>query len=275
MNAIGPLLGNHYQHLMKADQLIGRFNGHLMACLLVFLDEALWTGDKAAQSALKGLITEDTLPIELKGKEIIHMKNRMRVIIASNNNWVVPADLEERRFAFFDVSPEKIGHRAYFNAIVREIKDGGREAMLYDLLRWDTSGVDLRKIPRTRGLLDQMVNTMSGLQKFWYDILQSGEMSYSINDIHGWPTPDNPVPNKKLYDEYITFSRKINDRIQLTDSQVGVELHKLCPGIITKRPTIKGSGRTRCYIFPSLAECRKEFEKKVGMEIQWDEGDNE
>ena len=48
------------------------------------------------------------------------------------------------------------------------------------------------------------------------------------------------------------------------------ELKKVCEGIDKKRPTVKGK-RPWCLSFPSLDECRNQFEKKVKIpEFDWD-----
>lgn len=210
----------------------------------------------------------------MKGKDTIYMNNLIRFVIASNNDWVIPADLEERRFAFFDVSPDRVGNRTYFKSIVDEMENGGREAMLHDLLKWDTSSTDLRTTPRTAGLLDQMVHSMSSLQNFWYDIMKSGEFPFKGLGLDGWPAPDRPVSIPRFYDHYVEYSRSIGDRKPLSNSQMGAELRKLCPGIAKTRVVTEGnmSGvRTNAYLFPAIDECRKAFEKIVGITIKWDE----
>jgi hypothetical protein len=72
--------------------------------LSLFADEAFWAGDKKGESVLKGLITERTLVIEQKGIDAVQWPNRLKVMMAANAAWVVPASYHERRFAVFDVS---------------------------------------------------------------------------------------------------------------------------------------------------------------------------
>ena len=52
------------------------------------------------------------------------------------------------------------------------MKNGGMAAMLYDLQQADISGVDLRKIPRTEALLEQIIESMTSAQSFWFDCLK-------------------------------------------------------------------------------------------------------
>ena len=43
--------------------------------------------------------------IEFKGVNAIRMRNFVRVLMSSNEGWVVPAGMDERRFCVLDVDP--------------------------------------------------------------------------------------------------------------------------------------------------------------------------
>ena len=75
--------------------------------LILFADEAFWAGDKSSEGALKTLITEEDRLIESKGKDAFQVKNFTRLMIASNKSWVVPTELEDRRFLIVDVSDKR------------------------------------------------------------------------------------------------------------------------------------------------------------------------
>ena len=45
------------------------------------------------------MITEPTLAIERKGQDTETVPNMLHILMASNNQWIVPAGLDERRFA--------------------------------------------------------------------------------------------------------------------------------------------------------------------------------
>jgi len=118
VNCFGNLLGNHYLQLAQQSHLLGKFNYHLKNKILVFADEGFWAGDKQSEGAIKNMITEPALVIEQKGRDAITVRNCINLIIASNNEWVVPAGLEERRFYVTDVSSAKIQNHEYFKALV-------------------------------------------------------------------------------------------------------------------------------------------------------------
>ena len=96
---------------------------------------------KKGESVLKGLITERALVIEQKGIDPIQCPNRVKIIMAANAKWVVPASCDERRFAVFDVSNRYAQgaapneeREAYFNALHDELETAASKRMLYDLL---------------------------------------------------------------------------------------------------------------------------------------------
>lgn len=182
-SVFGAIFGNHYLHLTNPQQVVGRFNSHLKDCLLAFVDEGFWAGDKQAEGIIKAIITEELVNIEPKGKDVFTVKNNVNLIIASNNEWVIPAGLEERRFFVLDMPITHQQNHAYFKAIKKQMANGGREAMLYDLLRMDISGVNLREFERTEGLLDQILHSMSSVQKFWFERLMAGSLLRKDNGI--------------------------------------------------------------------------------------------
>ena len=54
-------------------------------------------------------------------------------IISSNNDWVVPAGAEERRFCVIEPGDSMMQNSNYFKSINEGLNNGGYEAMLYDL----------------------------------------------------------------------------------------------------------------------------------------------
>jgi hypothetical protein len=147
---IGSLLGPHYALVADSRYIVGRFNAHLANCLMLQLDEATWGGDHAAAGKLKDLITGDYQYIEYKGKEPVRVKNYVRLLVTGNNNWLVPAGLEERRFAVLDVNDDRRQNHKYFQAIEDEMRNGGREALLDYLLTFDLDSVPSGRSHRPR-----------------------------------------------------------------------------------------------------------------------------
>lgn len=91
------LFGGHGMQISDRKHLVGSLNAHLLQVCLLFADEAFWPGDKSAEGMLKRMITEPTLFVEPKGLDGFEVKNRLSIIMASNEGWVVPASEDERR----------------------------------------------------------------------------------------------------------------------------------------------------------------------------------
>jgi hypothetical protein len=190
----GSLFASAYLLVDDPRYVVGNFNNHMATCILLQADEAVWAGDKTAEGRLKGLVTSSVQQIEAKGVDSIPIKNYIRLIMTSNESWVVPAGREERRFAVLDVNPRCVGNYGYLAEIAAELDDGGREALLYDLLHFDLDSVDLRTIPKTRALLDQKERSLDSVPAWW---LESGRIT---RHAQGWETPIN---REALYTDYI------------------------------------------------------------------------
>lgn len=264
VNSFGRLFGPHYLQITQQDQLTGRFNTHLKDCLLLFCDEIIWGGDKKAEGILKGLITEPRLVIEPKNKDAFTVRSNLNLMVASNNDWVIPAGLEERRFCVLHVRPDRSGDRQYFNALHTQMANDGGPAMLYELLNIDYKSFDLRTIPRTGELLNQILNSMHPVHKFWYERLKDGSLLPRDSE---WL--DN-VPISLLYESYCDFSERVSRSPRLSPTQFGKKLREVCPDLKRYRPEIGGE-RKWCYSVPDLAYCRANMADSVRMDIDWDE----
>jgi phage/plasmid-associated DNA primase len=258
----GEIFGSHFLHISNPTHLVGKFNNHFKSAILVFVDEGNWAGNKTAEGVLKALITERHLMIEPKGKDPFPVENHIHLIFASNNMWVVPAGLEERRFLVLDVSDKHMQDHGYFGAIIDQMNNGGREALLYDLLEMNVKDEDLRKIPRTSALLDQIVLTMPTARKFWLERLRAGTLLKG-----DWEWKEFVI-TEGLYGQYLEFAQAVGDKNALIDRQFGKELRRLCPDI--KRVKRAMDGRDRWVLrTPPLDTCRAHFEKAVHMKINW------
>lgn len=170
----GSLWGRHFLHISSAKHLVGQFNAHLRDCVVLFADEAFYAGDKQHESTLKTLVTEDTLIVEGKGLDAEVSPNYVHLIMASNDDWVVPAGADERRYFILDVGDGKKQDKAYFRALNKAMNEGGRESLLHYLMTMDLSDYEVREIPQTDALRDQKMLSLNNEEQWWLDVLQSG-----------------------------------------------------------------------------------------------------
>jgi phage/plasmid-associated DNA primase len=253
------IFGKHFLQMTNPSHLVGKFNYQLRDKILVFADELFFAGDKASEGILKSLITEDTLLCEPKGLNAYSVKNYMRIIMASNNDWVIPAGIKERRYVMLNVSDVHIQDRKYFKQIQNELENGGPEALLHYLINYKIK-IDIGEIPKTKELLNQMLMSESTEVKFWHLLLD--ESRNSIND--QWNTH---ITKQSLYELYCDFCNQIGEsRYKSTSSVFGKRIKKLCPSLgETKRKD--GSQYKYWYAFPPLDQARKEFEIYTGYQV--------
>src|SRR5262245_51159105 len=119
------------------------------------------------------MITEPTLPIEKKGIDVFEVLNALKIIIASNEDWVIPAGIDERRFAMFNVAETYKQNKEYFTALYAEIDEGGIAAMMYDLLNMDLKEWHPRDdVPKTAALHEQQLHSLPPLDAWWLGLLE-------------------------------------------------------------------------------------------------------
>jgi hypothetical protein len=160
VQAFGRLFGQHFIQVNSPKMVVGDFNAHYRDCVVLFADEAFHAGDKLHEGALKGLITEPTRVIEAKGVNAEVAPNFIHVMMASNDEWVVPASADERRFFVMNVSDERLQDTAYFASLRRELEDGGFENLLHYLQNLDLGDFEVRAVPSTPGLDQQKIASL-------------------------------------------------------------------------------------------------------------------
>jgi hypothetical protein len=166
---------------------------------MLFADEAFFAGDRQHESVLKALITEPTLPIEGKYMDVVFVRNMLHVYMSSNSDWVVPATHDERRYFVRDVLDTRVGDRPYFNALYKEMEEGGLAAMIYDMLNArNISNFDPRDVPKTQALVDQQRRSLDSLDRWGSPCsnaaLSGAAASGSINS----PSGANSAPQSFL-----------------------------------------------------------------------------
>jgi hypothetical protein len=275
------LFGQNFLQIFSSKHLIGNFNLHLRDCIFLFADEAFWAGDKRAESVLKGLITEPTLVIEGKGKDVVITKNMLHVMMASNSDWVAPASLDERRFCILDVGDRNIQDKSYFGAIINQMKNGGYAAMLYDLLNMDLNGFDIRDVPDSEGLREQKILSMDPVTAWWFQKLKEGSLPSEYTE---WG-----IANKNtMYEDFAETVGKAGVIHKGMQTSLAMKLKKLLPGQypISKKIQVEvkqdyfpdkdylyiTNKRIPHWQFPSLKECREHFEQIAKLEgYNWPE----
>ncbi len=270
-HAYGRLWGPHYASITHDAHVKGRFNSHLFGRRFVFIDEGIFGGDRRDAGVLKTRITEPELMLEMKGVDAIKVKNRTIHMVASNEDSVVPADMGDRRWQVIEVSAARREDHAYFGAIEQQLRAGGFEAMLFDLVTRDIStGPDPRKTIKTPELFEQIIRAGSPGLRYVYELLDEGRLPQ--------PSVRGNGPGRTTIGALHAEMMQRFPRGGFTSpSELGRFISRLFPTIKTVQSgtfTERTSGlvenhRSTRYTFPPLAIARRQFEAHMRQIIPW------
>lgn len=260
----------HVVSVERGESLIGRFNGHLAEALFVCSDEAAFVGNPEVQNRLKALVTDRTMTVERKGLDQYSVPSFHRLVMTTNEDHVVKADPDARRWFVLEVSDKRIRDHAYFQALHDALKPNSAEmrAFVRDLIGREVNDADLRRAPITRALVDQMIHSLSAPQRWLYERLceclpssrettpNSPAARLSVTEFEGgleWP---QHVLKEALSDDFRAWAqgkrylRGLNDNggLKRTLDVVG---HESQPNV--------GGRRARVYTLRSLDEARRMF----------------
>lgn len=112
---------------------------------------------------LRSIISREHHLIEPKGFEKFRVPNYMRLLITAEDERVVNASLQERRFGILRVGDGARNDRDFFEAMLAQLRDGGLERLLFEMLHYPI--VDLRQIPQTEGLIESKVRNLTAEQE--------------------------------------------------------------------------------------------------------------
>jgi hypothetical protein len=172
-----------YYHIHKIDDVTGNFNAALERAFIVFLDEALFVGDRKASDALKSLVTEPIIQINEKYQPACQTRSYHRFFAATNAEHFKNTERDDRRDFVLKVSEAQKDDHAYWSALNNEIEHGGVAAMMHDLLAIDLSGFNVRAKPSTKALVEQKIYSLGPVERWWHNALSQGE----IDGKDKWP----------------------------------------------------------------------------------------
>jgi hypothetical protein len=255
---------------------------------VLFADEAFFAGDKQHEGVLKGLITELTLPVEGKYMDVVFVRNMLHVYMSSNSDWVVPASHDERRYFMLDVLDTHLGDRPYFNALYRQMEEGGLAAMIHDMLHdRNISSFDPRDVPKTEALADQHRRSLDSLDRWWLTVLERGfiwRSRFGVDEFGSWFEFCATELLERSYLQWCT-----DTRMQRPDSRVALggrmkemysparprgdqiigELETWPAGLSKDQLIIRANGRPPGYTLDSIEEARARFADIRGVTGDW------
>ena len=244
----------HFRPVKNQNDIFGVFTNILEGCCMLFIDEMSWGGDKKSDGILKALITEQTHKIERKGIDSYYCDSFINVVFASNEEWIVPAGEETRRYFVLECDNKYAGiqteeSKTYFDAILAlSTQDVADYLYQYDLTDFNS-----KAIPITDALNDQKKATMASSKEWLLEELG--------NDLQ-WEeySKETGYSKEGIYERYKNYCKTSNS-YKVCDARAFWKDIKM---VIYKqyRPNLDGI-RIYNVIFYPLVEAREMFEKKM------------
>jgi hypothetical protein len=201
------IIGERYSlHCTDFDSILGNFNSELENKFLMFVDEGSWGGDRKKNGKLKTLITEKSMQINKKGIPKYSVPNLLNIIIASNEDWVIPAGKGSRRYMILELDDKYSGKKTkeskeYFDKLC-STDINGLGNYLYNR---DLSNFDATNIPFSKKLQEQQSMTLNGIENYVLSLLNvECEIIYNDKSLGGW------YDRRDIYDSYVNYSSKNN-----------------------------------------------------------------
>lgn len=273
---IASLLAPHSITISHPDRFVGRNNACLTGMLFVQCEELVVGRRQDWTETLRHYITSPTIDVEEKYKAQTQVENRMWITFTSNSKDVVKVPRGERRFAMYRVSDPFDGDQAkrslHYAAIDEQMENGGREALMYDLLHYQIPGsFDPKRVPVTPLLreLMGMDTDADPMGAWWREVLEAGVLADREVDMpeREWR---KPIPTQTLYGQYVGFCERNGPKARagmLAMHQWAKAMGDLLPGGLVKERRAVNGERGQFYVLPAYAECCDAFDKKFGVEI--------
>jgi len=207
------------------------------------------------------------MAVERKYIPTYHTKNCVHLIIASNNDWVAPMGMDDRRFVVLDVSEQKKRDWEYFQGLAEQIKNGGDRAFIHYLLNFNINGFDPRNLPAVKSQTKYLnkIKTADSVTQWFLDCLERGSLG---------TTPEGDweygiqVSKNAAHQAYTNWCDRMRINHRETIAGMTKVLNKLV-GVRQPQPRSNGK-RERIYEFPPLSDCHQQIEQLMGNEIDWD-----
>lgn len=250
-----------YIHVHNINSVTGDFNAALERTFMVFMDEALFAGDRRAADALKSLVTEEFIHVNEKFQPARQIRSYHRFIAATNADHFKKTERDDRRDFTLRVSESHKGDHTFWNDLNHKIDNGGVEAMVQDLLEMDLSQFNVREKPNTKEFLQQKLHSLGPIGQWWHDCLLRGTIKEYDENWHDFVSTSDALEGIKE----VAGGRTQQNLNMITVKQ---ELKKLCPSAENRQKQMRGD-RQRGLSLPDLKQARTEFEEYIAGTIEW------
>ncbi|MEC7839046.1 MAG: CHC2 zinc finger domain-containing protein [Chlamydiota bacterium] len=258
-------------------QIITRFNDTIRGKSYIYLDEALFSGDRKSSDAIKSLATCTRMGVETKGIPIVQFPIAVNLFLATNHDDAAYVEESDARYWILEVSPHRVDDTNYFEDLYEEIVNGGREAFMDYLLSLEISGfVPIRDVPKDNEAKEEMIrNSINPYDaRKWLEECMEFEMLlgckkdstgvlYKQSDLPWFPWKSGEeLVNGVFFEAYKEWQKSVKSSIQprpTASKQFGVLLNK-----VGFKLRIEGQRRRTIPPIDTCKELLKKMVKKNG-----------
>lgn len=265
---LSDIIGNEYCYQPSSiNEVIGNFNSLMDNTLLDFLDELVWGGDKQNAGTFKKLVSEKKRISNEKYGPIRKVENCFNSIIASNEDWVVPAGSTARRFIIIQSDKWLIDQP---REVVDKLVNVNRFTYAKYLYSIDLTGYDPREIVKTAALADQKLRSSTPFEQYMVDKITNEftfevegkeitDFGYKINKVEKQLTG---IHKNQLYKDYLLHVKKCPLQQKLFETS----WLKWYPKSLSYSRQ-SGSTNKVWITFPSIKECKIIANEKFNQTI--------
>jgi len=176
------IFGNNYLLLDDPNLLTRGFNAHLRECVFAVADEAVFAGDKRTSGKLKSQITSTTMNLERKGFDVETVPSRLTLVIISNDDHIIDATSDERRYFPLEVSDQYIGDTGYFDGLYKAINGDEIRCFFKMMMDFDISEFNHRVMPNTDEMRQQQALSLKPVDQWLCEIGCRGDVYPNLWD---------------------------------------------------------------------------------------------
>jgi hypothetical protein len=271
-NFLGEILGNdNYFYADKAEYLDSSFNAIFQEKLLCFFDEGVWSNDRKSIGFIKAAITNNDSVINEKHEKMRTNKTYYKIVMATNENWIVKVEHGNRRFFiptlnnkwsydYVEGNKEKQKERdGYFNMLSKyfyfsnkqgkpytaeelSFLDKVKEQFLYDMMNRDITNWKWENIPITEELIYQQDLSEDPITKTIKDFIK-GDL-----DIHYYKKETQQDKIYVLLDDIHTAVKEETGLKTVSKTKIGHKMKELLPEVQKSKYDYYGTMKS-CYVF--------------------------
>lgn len=230
---------------VNVEDLFANFNTKYNDKCILFFDEASYAGSHKNFAKLKNFVTSDTMDTCAKYSEAREVPNYYVCFMVTNQDRAVPLGTDARRFAIFEVAPNRargrvMEHKAYFDRLYNITgRQNERALKTWFSQFWDETVYPEELLneygqfsynvfpPSLVGVLGKhKSNTLGAVIQFWKDVLSDGRhyspyadfLLNSLDDeVMGLTRIDFKVNTHNTNEEVIPSLAKHNQGRRLAD----------------------------------------------------------